>query len=67
MLAIINCADVVLFMSYNIISILLCSDVLESQVRRLQPHLHLYGHTHIPLGGYCVYIICAAICCVVCF
>jgi hypothetical protein len=26
------------------------SDVLESQVRRLQPHLHLYGHTHIPLG-----------------
>lgn len=31
-------------------SCLCCSDVLESQVRRLQPHLHLYGHTHIPLG-----------------
>jgi hypothetical protein len=36
------------------------SDVLESQVRRLQPHLHLYGHTHIPLGKvqlcYCVLV-----------
>ena len=28
------------------------SDVLESQVRRLQPCLHLYGHTHIPVGEY---------------
>lgn len=25
------------------------SDVLESQVRRLQPDVHLFGHTHIPI------------------
>eukprot|EP00607_Mallomonas_marina_P001290 CAMPEP_0182435214 /NCGR_PEP_ID=MMETSP1167-20130531/74423_1 /TAXON_ID=2988 /ORGANISM="Mallomonas Sp, Strain CCMP3275" /LENGTH=327 /DNA_ID=CAMNT_0024626001 /DNA_START=120 /DNA_END=1103 /DNA_ORIENTATION=- len=25
------------------------SDVLEHQVRRLHPHLHLFGHTHIPI------------------
>lgn len=25
------------------------SVVLESQVRRLQPDLHLYGHTHVPI------------------
>ncbi len=25
------------------------SDVLESQLRRLQPDLHLFGHTHIPI------------------
>jgi hypothetical protein len=25
------------------------SDILESQIRRLQPHLHLFGHTHIPM------------------
>jgi hypothetical protein len=25
------------------------SDILEEQVRRLMPHLHLFGHTHIPM------------------
>jgi hypothetical protein len=25
------------------------SEVLECQIRRLQPHLHLFGHTHIPI------------------
>jgi len=25
------------------------SDPLEAQIRRLQPHLHLFGHTHIPI------------------
>jgi predicted phosphodiesterase len=25
------------------------SDPLEAQLRRLQPHLHLFGHTHIPI------------------
>ena len=25
------------------------SDYLEAQIRRLQPHLHLFGHTHIPI------------------
>jgi len=25
------------------------SDVLESQIRRLSPHIHLFGHTHIPM------------------
>lgn len=25
------------------------SDVLETQIRRLQPHLHLCGHTHVPI------------------
>mmetsp|Transcript_2750 Transcript_2750/g.4246 ORF Transcript_2750/g.4246 Transcript_2750/m.4246 type:complete len:409 (-) Transcript_2750:1585-2811(-) len=25
------------------------SNALERQVRRLQPHLHLFGHTHIPI------------------
>lgn len=25
------------------------SDVLEAQIRRLQPHLHLFGHTHVPI------------------
>lgn len=25
------------------------SDILESQIRRLQPNLHMFGHTHIPI------------------
>jgi hypothetical protein len=25
------------------------SDILESQIRRLQSHIHLFGHTHIPI------------------
>jgi hypothetical protein len=25
------------------------SDMLEYQIRRLRPHLHLFGHTHIPI------------------
>eukprot|EP01041_Mallomonas_annulata_P009320 gene9320-19348_t len=25
------------------------SDVLEEQIRRLKPHLHMFGHTHIPI------------------
>ncbi len=25
------------------------SDPLEQQIRRLQPHVHLFGHTHIPV------------------
>jgi len=25
------------------------SDPLEEQIRRLQPHIHLFGHTHIPI------------------
>lgn len=25
------------------------SDYLEGQVRRLRPHLHMFGHTHIPI------------------
>jgi hypothetical protein len=25
------------------------SDPLEAQVRRLNPHLHMFGHTHIPM------------------
>jgi predicted phosphodiesterase len=25
------------------------SNFLEAQIRRLQPHLHLFGHTHIPI------------------
>jgi len=25
------------------------SDFLEAQIRRLNPHLHLFGHTHIPI------------------
>ena len=25
------------------------SDPLEAQIRRLRPHLHMYGHSHIPL------------------
>jgi hypothetical protein len=25
------------------------SDFLEAQVRRLRPHVHLFGHTHIPV------------------
>ena len=27
------------------------SDILESQVRRLCPTVHLYGHTHIPMDS----------------
>jgi hypothetical protein len=25
------------------------SDPLERQIRRLRPHLHMFGHTHIPI------------------
>lgn len=38
------------FLTEPLLAKVVGSDVLESQVRRLQPHLHLYGHTHIPIG-----------------
>eukprot|EP01036_Dinobryon_divergens_P027409 gene27409-36181_t len=31
------------------LSAVIGSDPLEQQIRRLQPHLHLFGHTHIPI------------------
>lgn len=37
------------FMIEPFLSRVVGSDVLESQVRRLQPHVHLFGHTHIPI------------------
>lgn len=49
------------------------SEVLESQIRRLQPDLHIFGHTHIPIDmeleniryiqwplGYYKYVFCDA-------
>jgi len=37
------------FLSEPLLSKVIGSDVLEAQVRRLQPDLHLFGHTHIPM------------------
>jgi len=37
------------FLTEPLLAEVVGSDVMECQVRRLQPHLHLYGHTHIPL------------------
>ena len=37
------------FVMEPLLSRVVGSDVLESQVRRLHPHLHLFGHTHIPI------------------
>ena len=31
------------------LSAVIGSDPLEQQIRRLQPHVHLFGHTHIPI------------------
>jgi hypothetical protein len=31
------------------LSTVIGSDVLEAQVRRLCPDVHLYGHTHVPM------------------
>lgn len=37
------------FLLEPLLSRVVGSDPLEAQVRRLLPHVHLYGHTHIPL------------------
>ena len=37
------------FVMEPLLSRVVGSDVLEAQVRRLSPHLHLFGHTHIPI------------------
>jgi len=37
------------FLSEPLLSKVIGSDVLEAQVRRLRPDVHLFGHTHIPM------------------
>lgn len=37
------------FLIEPLLSRVIGSDPLEAQVRRLNPHLHLFGHTHIPI------------------
>jgi hypothetical protein len=37
------------FLIEPLLSRVVGSDPLEAQVRRLNPHLHLFGHTHIPI------------------
>ena len=37
------------FVMEPLLSRVVGSDALEAQVRRLGPHLHLFGHTHIPM------------------
>jgi len=37
------------FLLEPLLSKVVGSNALERQVRRLQPHLHLFGHTHIPI------------------
>ena len=37
------------FLLEPLLSRVVGSNVLESQIRRLQPSLHLFGHTHIPI------------------
>jgi len=37
------------FVMEPLLSRVVGSDPLEAQIRRLRPHLHLFGHTHIPI------------------
>lgn len=37
------------FLTEPLLTRVIGSDPLEAQIRRLKPHLHLFGHTHIPM------------------
>jgi hypothetical protein len=37
------------FLIEPLLSQVIGSDIIESQIRRLQPDLHVFGHLHVPI------------------